>query len=279
MQQLSSQDIDLWHVDLADADWDGLANVLDPDEAGRANSQQVLFGSQDFGRSRIALRCVLASYGDAAPAQLTFRRNAFGKPALVGQGPFFSLARSRRFALLAVASTPLGLDLEWVNEWVEEVHLMADLLLHTSERVALDMRAPNLRRQVDQAWVGKEAYLKWLGTGSRRPLWSFRITSAASGNLLTIEDSAYTDLPATYVYPVAVPEGFLSFLCSTIAEPRMRAYHALPGSCLAPDGRIAPGSIRPFAVSVSPSERPGIERAAAGPGDPGSSPCRLGCAE
>lgn len=164
--ELGGGRVDLWWLDLgAPPDEEGgSAADLSEEERERARS----FGSADtrerFLAARLALRRILSGYVAISPRELPLVRNAFGKPSLPG-GPEFNLSHAERVAVLAVAPSAVGVDVERVRpipaadrlaeRWFDEAELRA---WGAERRDARDVAF--LRR-----WTRREAFVKAIGTG------------------------------------------------------------------------------------------------------------------
>jgi 4'-phosphopantetheinyl transferase len=151
-----------------------------PDPAARDGGQ----AERERERARAGLRQVLAGYLDVDPDDVRVVRapcprcgEPHGRPeldpALGGTARLrFSLAHSRRMAVVAVASDPVGVDVEALAVRVDEADLEATL--HPAERrqhaalVARGDAATSRRTALLGCWVRKEAYLKGLGIGLGR---------------------------------------------------------------------------------------------------------------
>ena len=109
-----------------------------------------------------ALRSVLSGYLTCPPAEVSFVVNEWGKLSLP-EGPYFNLAHSDDFAVIAVDSErEVGVDLETgslVLTHEEMSHVLSpDELAEPRERDLADVDLLRL-------WVRKEAVLKSLGKG------------------------------------------------------------------------------------------------------------------
>jgi 4'-phosphopantetheinyl transferase len=120
-----------------------------------------------------ALRQLLGHYLDLAPADIVYRREACprcggpnGRP-VVDQAPpglHFSLSTRGHVILIAVATAPVGVDVEAVA--LPDVAGRVAELLHPAERAELVAAAPSERAMVfTRLWTRKEAYLKGVGVG------------------------------------------------------------------------------------------------------------------
>ena len=113
--------------------------------------------------------------GPETGARLRYGR--YGKPFLPG-GPYFSLSHSGRYAVLAVAPTPVGVDVERVRA-DEDCAALAALALHPAERL-LYARRPDARTFFE-LWTLKESYLKLRGTGLAEDPASFALALDGQG--------------------------------------------------------------------------------------------------
>jgi phosphopantetheinyl transferase len=146
--------VDVWRVDLGEATYDGLVELLCAQEQARAARIVHARKRELWARSRGVLRALLASYLDADPRDLRFALGEHGKPKLQsepratcqdsgwgsGEDLCFNLSHSAELMLVAMtAGREVGVDVEQARE------------RHTAEF---------LRR-----WSMREATVKCLGTG------------------------------------------------------------------------------------------------------------------
>ncbi|MFF4763634.1 4'-phosphopantetheinyl transferase family protein [Streptomyces sp. NPDC001292] len=111
-----------------------------------------------------------------APRQVTLTREPcpvcgapHGRPAVAAGTPHFSLAHSGDLCLIALAATPVGVDMERVPP--RDVATGLASCFHPRERAELTaLPEDGQPLAVTRTWVRKEAYLKGLGTGLAREL-------------------------------------------------------------------------------------------------------------
>jgi len=154
-----------------------------------------------FAISHGATREVLGAYLDCAPAEVPLESRA-DHPPRVG-GLELSLAHCDRLALLAVALTPVGVDLEEAGRVArEEVRELAAATLTPAELRRLLM-TPCDRRGAAwlRFWVRKEALLKAQGRGFGDRLPSEVDVSAERVHGLTLVD---LDVGADHVAAAAL---------------------------------------------------------------------------
>lgn len=144
-----------------------------------------------FVATRIALRRLLGQRLGCAPEEVPIVFGAHEKPELAPPKRFhFNLAHSHERGMIAIADTPVGVDVEWINTNTDWPPLAARVL-HPEERAVLDALAEaEAVRGFFTHWARKEAVLKALGTGfyteSRSfpvPLGSVSIAAPPSGGL------------------------------------------------------------------------------------------------
>ncbi|NEB77501.1 4'-phosphopantetheinyl transferase superfamily protein [Streptomyces sp. SID14478] len=168
--------VGLWLVETDAAPADDTAGVLDAEERRRAAAFRFDGHRRRYLASHLALRGILADRLGRAPGALRFVRRpcpgcgaSHGRPALAdAPDVHFSLSHSGDLALVAVAPTVVGADVEEHPEATAVEDLTG--VLHPRERAELAAVADPLERRLALArvWVRKEAYLKGLGTGLAR---------------------------------------------------------------------------------------------------------------
>ncbi|MFC0598035.1 4'-phosphopantetheinyl transferase family protein [Streptomyces palmae] len=159
--------------DLDDRDLDD--RDLDDRERERAAAFVRPLDRLTYLMAHIALRRLLSVYTDIPPAQLPLGRDPcpccggpHGRPVLRGTPLHFSLSHSHGTALISIAATPLGVDIQRVPT-LQTTELCLPQL-HPAERRELHAVPRGERpRAFGRLWTRKEAYLKGLGTGLGRP--------------------------------------------------------------------------------------------------------------
>lgn len=154
-------------------------SVLDAREKRRAERLEHELDRRRFVAAHTALRRELGERLEADPAELEFTREAcsrcggpHGRPIVLRPGGslarradlHFSLSHSGSQGLLAIAATPVGVDIEALPGASMCQQLTA--LLHPREQVRI-LSAPEeaQRTLFTRLWCRKEAYLKGLGVG------------------------------------------------------------------------------------------------------------------
>jgi 4'-phosphopantetheinyl transferase len=172
----------------------GLAGLFDQSERERWAAYR-----RDEDRQRFMVGCTLAKAVIAActglePAQVRFDRacrqcgRPHGKPAVVGgAGPEFSVTHSGDLVAVAVATAPVGVDVEQLDGRLREpgdgdLAAMARIVLAEDERTALAAVPDDGRaRAFLVAWARKEAVTKAQGDGLRVPFAEVVVAADAAG--------------------------------------------------------------------------------------------------
>jgi 4'-phosphopantetheinyl transferase len=165
----------------------GSSGLLDLGPQERARAAAFAF-AEDRHRYQVAhalLRQVLAARTGIPPARLRFTRlpcprcgAVRGRPALAGDGaPHFSMARSGDAVAIAVASVPVGIDIERTPPGCT-CELAG--VMHGDDASQVG-RLPEPRRHaaILRWWVRAEAVLKCTGAGIAHGMADFPVLSGA----------------------------------------------------------------------------------------------------
>lgn len=205
----------LWQIDLARAP-DTPPGLLSVDEEARAARLVAPDAARQFRCCRAALRRVLATVCGRAPDTLAFRYNRYGKPELApGQiplPPHFNVSHSGTYALIALASAPLGVDLETYERPGVAGDELVDLVCHPHEQAALStLSAASRTAYFYRLWTQKEAYCKALGVGLQQPLPQLLVRPGEHAGVAEVANSA--DSTCWWVHELAAPAGYTASLC------------------------------------------------------------------
>ena len=175
-RDLGPSDLHIWLLPPPASPRDVPVGDLDQDERRRAAAYRRHSDRQMYAAAHVGLRRVLSVYTGVEPRRLPLGREwceecgeRHGRPVLVDLpgAPEFSLSHSHGLAMVAVARTRVGVDVQALPS-PETVDACLPLL-HPAERQEIT-RIPADGRQTAFArlWSRKEAYLKGLGTGLAR---------------------------------------------------------------------------------------------------------------
>jgi 4'-phosphopantetheinyl transferase len=140
--------------------------------------------------------------------EISFEKNSFGKPYLLGNAEFhFNISHTRNAVAIGISSNPIGVDIEKIK--------CADLKI--AERFfcsnELEYILSNKQdRFFYEIWTKKEAYIKWDGRGLSIPLDSFDVTESKIDKILhtiTIHD---------YIISICSRQDFSGTWCMELTE-------------------------------------------------------------
>ncbi|MYW10628.1 4'-phosphopantetheinyl transferase superfamily protein [Streptomyces sp. SID2563] len=145
--------------------------VLGPAELARAEEFRRPTDRATYLCAHVGLRRVLGNHLGVAPRTVSVARapcpgcgDPHGRPVLPDGPLHFSLSHCEGLSLIAVAATPVGVDVEPVPD--PRTLLEAADVVHPLEAAELAALAPALRPAAfARVWTRKEAYLKGLGIG------------------------------------------------------------------------------------------------------------------
>jgi len=141
--------------------------------------------SKRFLREEDRLRSVgagilLSSILKIDEAQIKY--NNFGKPYIENSTTFFNISHSKDYVVLAVNSSPVGIDIEFMNK----NHLDISKKVFTNEELKW-MDEDEINRFY-QLWTIKESILKAVGKGISVPLKSFSVLNSIKNGYINIDE-------------------------------------------------------------------------------------------
>ncbi|MFC5476257.1 4'-phosphopantetheinyl transferase family protein [Paraherbaspirillum soli] len=226
---IQAGEVHIWSVDMDDCGWDAFGSVLSADEREKAQRFRAPNLRQHYQRNRSALRLLLSHYLSRHAAQIEFLYNQFGKPGTVGQLVHFNLSHSNRYAMIAIAAQPVGVDLEFMDRQKTDIHELVEWACHPLEKAALHLLpAAEQALYFYRLWTQKEAYCKVLGIGLNHALPALRFEAArdAAGCLVVDENGA--SAAPFFVHRVPCPDGYAASVCLSRDDARISLFSATP---------------------------------------------------
>lgn len=216
----------------------GLYTTLSGEEQDRSSRFRFERDRRRYVVAHGALRELLGHYLGAAPGQLRFGHNAFGKPELspeFGSRLRFNLSHSGDYALIGIAAdADIGVDIEHIRAMPDH----ADIARRFFSAAVVDRlnRLPShlKARGFFSCWTKTEAYLKARGEGlgldrasgdaNRARRWSICSLLPAPGYIgaVVVEGSGWRLLDRDYATKVRPPEPLIGVLSHI---PFQRAVH------------------------------------------------------
>jgi len=154
---LPAGEVHVWRIG-AFADAKSALSLLDADEQKRA--RQFVFEKHRirFVNAHAGRRKILARYTGQLPGQIIFSTESNGKPVLKKFPQIhFNLTHSEDIALCAVASHPVGIDIEYLTKKINYTEI-AQRFFGPDDKV-------NSPEDFFTVWTQKEAFLKQTGAG------------------------------------------------------------------------------------------------------------------
>jgi 4'-phosphopantetheinyl transferase len=147
-------------------DFDAALPYLDQAEAARTAQLRDAGMRRAYAIGHAALRLLLAREIGQAPGAVRFAAGAFGKPRCTApDAPHFNLSRRPGYVAIALASAPVGIDVERSRDGLD-MAAIAQRFFTANERMFVDAGPPARRRvRFFSIWARKEALLKAAGLG------------------------------------------------------------------------------------------------------------------
>ncbi|WP_405571493.1 4'-phosphopantetheinyl transferase superfamily protein [Streptomyces sp. NBC_01167] len=200
----------LWSGRVAEHTEDALAHrhLLDAEESARLDGFFRPADRDAYAVAHVALRRILGERLGLAPEAVTMDREPcahcggpHGRPVVPGGEVHFSLSHTSGMVLLALASAPVGVDVEIVpnDGTITDVATQ----LHPRERTELAALPAGERAfGFTRCWTRKEAVLKAAGVGLTEDV---SVTYVGAGHRpAELTDWLLTDLPVDAGYAAAV---------------------------------------------------------------------------
>jgi 4'-phosphopantetheinyl transferase len=143
-------------------------SILNPEERARAERFLLPELRRRFAVCRGSLRQILGGFLAMAPSKVEFSYERWGKPKLCRPstvGLHFNVSHSREWALIAVAQSSVGIDLEIPTHRFEHRSIASQVVSPREQSSWNSIPASEKNRGMLRLWVCKEALLKAMGLG------------------------------------------------------------------------------------------------------------------
>lgn len=189
---LCTSQVDLWLYSILPNDDKEreFLSVLSAEEQEKAKKFHLLDDQKKYVISHGVMRQLLASYIPCNPRDIRYHFNAFGKPELAfpSEQIYFNLSHSEQLAALAVASSPVGVDIEQVKPLDDYLSLTRHFLSANEHKYFEQLAVIDQQIAFYRAWTRKEAYIKVIGMGLSYPI--EQVTISFDEHSTLIEDRA-----------------------------------------------------------------------------------------
>jgi 4'-phosphopantetheinyl transferase len=184
-------------------------------------------------KARALLRLMLARFTGLSPESFEIDEGGGAQPRLRANpwGLHFSVSHSAAWVAVAIASAPIGIDIERVApdcSWPD----IAETCFHRSERERLQaMSGPAAREAFFEIWTRKEAYLKAIGSPLATDPPGF---STVERNGAVRADAEAAERDTWYTRAISAPVHYKAALASRWPQPRL--IHCQPACAFAARG-------------------------------------------
>lgn len=138
-----------------------LDNVLVPEELQKAERFLHQQDRQRYIVRKHVLRLLLAQFLSLSPLKIDFQLTANKKPSV--QGIQFNVSHSKNCVLIVIASSPAGVDIEYIDPLFQFEEMME--LCFNREEEEFIRKSPHHLINFYTLWTRKEAILKATGEG------------------------------------------------------------------------------------------------------------------
>lgn len=204
-----------WRLTLSDQRQSQLLPLLNEEEQGRANRFTKKRLAASFVAARTGLRVWLAQFLDCLPTEIDFEYGPKGKPKLtrnlvdsMDSNLEFNLAHSGDLALLAIATEPIGIDIER-HRTLRSAEGMAKRWYSEAEQARI-LKQSNADQLTEffHIWSLKESILKLVGSGVGESLPSLETPSEPIGGVTAPPPNNQLGLAKCWAQPIDVAEGY-----------------------------------------------------------------------
>ncbi|WP_080939417.1 4'-phosphopantetheinyl transferase family protein [Clavibacter michiganensis] len=185
--------VEVWAARIDASDLPSLLLHLTPEEIEQVRRLRPHVDRQRSAMGRVMTRMILASRSGVLPDEVEFDREPSGRPVLAGPphpSLHFNTSHSGSFVVIAIADSPVGVDIEQVRPTRGRDALLREAL-NTHEREHVRAAAdPDV--EFFRMWTAKESYVKATGEGLRA-LPDVSLTRLSSPRWSVVRDHAPAD--------------------------------------------------------------------------------------
>jgi 4'-phosphopantetheinyl transferase len=158
-------DIFLYEIDLCEInreEYDFLLTFLNEEEKDRA-SRMIMPVSERFVLCRSICKKILSEQLSVSHKEINFSYEKNGKPYLKNEKNLhFNISHSKDLAVLGIYHSPIGIDVEFIDEKCDISNLMDSFMNEQEKEWVLN---ENIKNRFFTLWTLKEAVLKKTGLG------------------------------------------------------------------------------------------------------------------
>ncbi|MDJ0825777.1 MAG: 4'-phosphopantetheinyl transferase superfamily protein [Rhodobacter sp.] len=178
--------------------------------------------------ARAALRLLGGALCGVSPRDLNIAPDANGKPQIAGQRLTANYAHAGDCVALALAGgRAVGVDIEAVDRKVAHLDLARSQFALAEFEALAALPEADRARSFTACWTRKEAFIKALGLGLKRPLSSFSVSVPASEPPRLVWSATAPEEPDAWAMrTLACPDGYFATLAYARAgDPAVVSEH------------------------------------------------------
>lgn len=186
---LDASTVRVWHIAVDEAGASRLWPLLDPGEQARADRFRHTADRIRFVVARGLLRTLLGQYTECDPSVLRLEYGDRGKPFLAhlrSAALHFNVAHAGTQALVALATTPVGVDIERIPDEAPEDEIVRTVLTPGEQAWLASLPPPERAAAFARCWTLKEACVKATGRGFEIAPDRLSVCPAARGEQMAI---------------------------------------------------------------------------------------------
>ena len=176
------------------------------------------------------MKTVLSRHLGDSPENVRLVIGPTDKPALAGNSTHFNLSHSGGVAIVAVASVPVGTDIEAIKLDMDHAGVADEIFSSSEVRRLNAVGAKAMAQAFFDIWTRKEAYLKATGLGFSADL---KRISTATGDGTVHDQTQLSGASNWYSHELDLGEGFKAALVVVDGDPQIVVRHLAPDESMA----------------------------------------------
>jgi 4'-phosphopantetheinyl transferase len=167
-------------------------------------------------------RLAVCELWQVSNADLSFRKNAYGKPLLdYPPNCSFNISHSGEWVVCAASDTPVGIDVERIKPI--DISIAERFFAPEEYDELMKLSGSRQLSRFYRLWTLKESYIKAVGKGMSIPLDSFAFAFLQDGSVTIARNDA--EAPAVWLHQHSVDDCHMLALCAS--EDSIPAYRML----------------------------------------------------
>ena len=173
-------EVQIWLFDIRKyqkPDTDNLIRILSDEEKAKSRRYSCLVDYKRFTIGHALLRILISRYLQCAPDSILFFDNKYGKKYIIQSPLHFNISHSGdKIAIAFTLNMDVGIDIEYIDCFIDYLDIAKHYFLKNESNIIFSQTSEDKRVEYFyKTWTVKEAYVKSLGCGLKKPLKSFEV--------------------------------------------------------------------------------------------------------